>query len=141
MGRSERLKQSSKTGKIRPIIEMVSMTNNPIGTLFAVWHGSRHDYTVSAEDIQEIYDSDAAYLSDKVTAVDANWKRRAEIADKICKDYPEHAGADGTDVKNVIKMIVNQCIQSDVPAAEAVNFVIEIYNFFRKSYIALRKRL
>lgn len=126
MGRSERLKQSSKTGKIRPIIEMVSMTNNPIGTLFAVWHGSRHDYTVSAEDIQEIYDSDAAYLSDKVTAVDANWKRRAEIADKICKDYPEHAGADGTDVKNVIKMIVNQCIQSDVPAAEAVNFVIEI---------------
>ena len=124
MARSERLKQSCFTGKIRPVIHMVSMTSNPVGTLFAVWHGSRHNYTVSAEDIQAIYDSDPVYLSAKVTAADANWKRRSEVAEKICADYPEHAKLGG--VKNVIKKIVSQCIESDVPAAEAVNFVIEI---------------
>lgn len=123
MARSERLKQSSFTGKIRPVINMVSMTENPIGTLFAVWHGSRHDYTVSAEDIQWMYDSDPAYLN---ITDNEDWVRRAEIAKKICKDYPEHAGKDGTDYKNVILKIVSQCIESDVPAAEAVSFVIEI---------------
>ena len=130
MGRSERLKQSSKTGKIRPIIEMVSMTNNPIGTLFAVWHGSRHDYTVSAEDIQAIYDSDAAYLSDKVTAVDADWKRRAEIADKICKDYPEHAGADGTDVKNVTFFYENGFVRRGKYEAPDTDITKQVLNGF-----------
>ncbi|MCM1220819.1 MAG: FAD-dependent thymidylate synthase [Lachnospiraceae bacterium] len=125
--RSIRLKQESRTGKIRPVIRMVSMTQNPIGTLFAVWYGSRHSETVSAEDIQAIYDTDYAYLTNaKVAEADPDWRRRQLISARLCEDYPEHAGDYGDDVKNVIRMVVKQCIESDVPAAEAVSFVIEI---------------
>lgn len=124
---STRLKQNSHTGKIRPVIRMVSMTNNPIGTLFAVWYGSRHSNTLSAEDIQAIYDSDESYVTNaKVAAIDPDWDRRQKIAAQLCEDYPEHAGEYGDNVWNVIRMIVKQCIESDVPAAEAVSFVIEI---------------
>lgn len=134
MAKSTRLNQGSFTGKIRPVVTFKSMTSNPIGTLFSVWYGSRHNDSVDPEDIQALYDSDPAYVS---KMPDANWERRAKVAAMICKDYPDLAGASGSDYKNVIKTICKQCIESDVPAAESVNFVIEI----DKANVAWREQL
>lgn len=134
MAKSTRLNQGSFTGKIRPVVTFKSMTSNPIGTLFSVWYGSRHNDSVDPEDIQALYDSDPAYVS---KMPDSNWERRAKVAAMICKDYPDLAGASGSDYKNVIKTICKQCIESDVPAAESVNFVIEI----DKANVAWREQL
>lgn len=134
MAKSTRLKQGSFTGKIRPVVTIRSMTSNPVGTLFCVWYGSRHMDSVDPEDIQALYESSPSFVR---LAPDDNWERRAKIAEMICKDYPDLAGESGTDYKNVILTICKQCIESDVPAAESVNFVIEI----DKANVAWREQL
>lgn len=123
MAKSERLKQNSTTGKIRPAVKLVSATDNPVGTLFTVWHGSRHKESFSAEDIQYLYDNEFYHSTFDLEKVAGPY---LGIATQICKDYPEHAGDGGDDYKNVIRMVCKNCIETNVPASECVNFVFEV---------------
>lgn len=124
MGKSERMVQHSYTGPIRPKVSIISYTMYPIGSLFVVWSGTRYPDIMTPEIIQTLYDennmadywSDSAYIDDK----------KRKVAQLICKWYPEYAGKDGKDYKNVILSIARKVIESNVPAGESVHFNIQI---------------
>ena len=122
MAKSERMKQNSFTGTIRPKVKIISKTENPIGTLFCVWSGTRYPDIMSPEDIQKLYDRgpDDQHLVD--------------ILETICKWYPEYARTtnnggityNNKDYRNVILSIARKVIESNVPAGESVHFNIQI---------------
>lgn len=114
MAKSERMKQSSRTEAIRPKVKIISKTENPIGTLFCVWSGTRYPEIMSPEDIQSLYDG---------ADLDTYY---GPIADRICNWYPEYAGEEGKDYKNVILSIARKVIESNVPAGEFVSCNIQI---------------
>lgn len=116
MAKSERMKQNGFTGTIRPTVRIISKTENPIGTLFCVWSGTRYPDAVMPEDIQYIYDND-------ISMIHPEYKN---LAQKICYWYPEYAGEDGKDYKNVILSIARKVIESNVPAGEFVSCNIQI---------------
>lgn len=112
----KRMVQNKLTEPIRPTVSIVSMTNDPIGTIFAVWWGSRHEKVVSASDIEYLY------------RTDDNAIMRGQFADTIsmiCEAYPEYAG-DDQDYQNVIYQIVKMVIEADLPPTETVLFTIEV---------------
>lgn len=131
---SKRLHQNSQTDSFRPIVKLVSMTNNPVGTIFSLWYGSRHSDTVDAATIEKIYRlGKSGYDNLGYGLV----KSYSEIADKVCEAYPEHAGKDGKDFVNVIHKIVEQVIKADLPPSESVLFTFEI----DKASVAWREQL
>ena len=115
MSQQQRIHQNSDTGFIRPVVKLVSMTENPVGTIFSLWYGSRHSNSVLASDIQELYNH-----------VNPQGRLR-DVAQEICGAYPEHAG-DNNDYINVITKIVKQVIGADLPPTESVTFTFEIDN-------------
>jgi len=112
-----RVKGSNLTQPIRPKVKLVSMTENPIGTLFSVWHGSRHPRAVSAEDAETLY---------KYPEVIEAGPYYRELAEYICSCYPEHAGENGDDFRNVIKQVAKMNLIANVPSAESVYFTFQI---------------
>lgn len=129
---SIRLHQNSETKPFRPEVRLVSMTSNPVGTIFALWYGSRHSDRVKAYAIQYLYDMGRqGVMLSNLAGVDRH------LAEKICKSYPEHAGENGEDYFNVIQKIVEQVIQADLPPSESVLFTFEI----DKANVAWREQL
>lgn len=114
MAKSERMVQQSRTEAIRPKVKIISSTENPIGTLFCVWSGTRFPDIMDPYQIQSIYDNGVDSIH-----------RGKEIAETICKWYPEYAGED-RDYKNVILSIARKVIESNVPAGEFVSCNIQI---------------
>ena len=124
MAKSERMVQQNRTCPIRPKVKIISHTSNPIGSLFVVWSGTRYPDIMSPKIIQNLYE-DAGfvdYWSDS-KYIDAE---KADAARTICEWYPEYAGENGKDYKNVILSIARKVIESNVPAGEAVHFNIQI---------------
>ena len=115
MGKSERLVQRSFTGVIRPQVKIITKTENPIGVLYTVWSGTRYPEIDTPEDIQYLYDNGENALP-----------YYSDIAKRVCLQYPEYAGEDGKDYKNVIKSIAQKVLESNVPAGESVHFTIQI---------------
>ena len=97
MAKSERMVQHSYTGPIRPKVKIISHTTYPIGSLFVIWSGTRYPDIMNPEDIQRLYDLPADVHNFRDTM-----KPLIEVADTICKWYPEYAGEEGKDYKNVI---------------------------------------
>lgn len=124
MSEVHRMNQSRITDKIRPVVKLVSMTSNPIGTLFTVWYGSRHKINVDPNDIEIMY---KVNIYDPDNQISDN-SRLIEAAKLICSEYPEHAGADGKDYKNVIYKVCKQALELDLPCDECVSFTFEIDN-------------
>lgn len=122
--RSERMVQNSFTGVIKPKVTIIGKTEDPIGQLFVVWSGTRYPDIMSPKKIQRLYNSpdyvdywsDSAYIDPELR----------EVAHTICDWYPEYAGVDGQDYKNVILSIARKVIESNVPAGESVHFNIQI---------------
>lgn len=106
-----RIKGLSRTKEFRPTVKLVSMTNNPVGTLFTIWHGSRHMDSIDSAIVEEI-----SRDSDKYPAV----------REYINSCYPEYS--DGTNSTRVIKELVNMVIRSNLPPTESVWFTFEINN-------------
>lgn len=121
MAKSERMIQKSFTGPIRPKIKIISKTENPIGTLFCVWSGTRYPDIMEPEDIQRLYD-----LPADIHKYYNTLKPLITIADTICEWYPEYAGEDGKDYRNVILSIARKVIESNVPAGESVHLNVQI---------------
>ena len=117
MAKSERMVQHTYTGPIRPRVKIISKTEYPIGTLFCVWSGTRYPDIMSPDQIQFLYDHGDMSLSMPLYQ---------EIADTICKWYPEYAGEDGKDYRSVILSIARKVIESNVPAGESVHLNIQI---------------
>ena len=131
--RSERMKQGCRTEVIRPKVKIISKTENPIGTLFCVWSGTRYPDIMEPEDIQLLYDRGfdfpELYGDRDKNILRENYDEDdyfCQIAEKICGWYPEYAGEDGKDYKNVILSIARKVIESNVPAGESVHFNIQI---------------
>lgn len=121
MAKSERMVQGNRTEPIRPSIKIISKTEYPIGTLFCVWSGTRYPESMNPADIQTLYDMCANVYDCRNTAM-----HLIRVADTICQWYPEYAGEDGKDYKNVILSIARKVIESNVPAGEFVSCNIQI---------------
>lgn len=124
MSKSERMVQQSRTCPIRPKVKIIGRTENPIGQLFTVWSGTRYPESMDPEIIQYLYD--APCFVDYWSESPYICKEFSHVAQTICKWYPEYAGEDGRDYKNVIISIARKVIESNVPAGEAVHFNIQI---------------
>lgn len=104
-----RVKGTSKTEYIRPKVELVSSSENPVGALFSLWHGSRFNEFVDAGQAQAIYEGKDDDLQ--------------ELRDYLVECYPEHGSAD-----NVVKQVARMNLQANVPSAEAVTFTFAIHD-------------
>lgn len=115
-----RVKGQGRTETIRPKVELMSSTENPVGTLFSLWHASRHNEYVSAEDAQWLYRYGNTLGNDFSPTFDVG--RYEDLAEYIISCYPEHAGEDKKDIRNVIRMIARMNLVANVPSAESVTF-------------------
>lgn len=112
-----RMQQSKKTEQIRPSVSIVSISENPVGTIFCLWWGSRHKTRLSASFIEFIYSSDLEDIQEYLPVIK-----------EICDAYPEYAGDSGMDFKNVIHSIVTMVLKADLPPSESVLLTIEVDN-------------
>lgn len=113
-----RVAGSAMTQGIRPTTEVMSHTENPIGTLFSLWHASRHDRYIPPCDAQAIYDGKIPYNDER--------------SQYIMACYPEH----GTPV-SIIRNIAKMNLQANVPSAESLSINFVIHN----CSVALREQI
>lgn len=118
--RSEKLKQRNRTEIIRPQVKLISENTNMIGTIFSIWTGTRHSESFSPRIIQNLYDRD------KMLIPNCDTKELDRVAEVICGWYPEYAGEDGKDYKNVIKETVQKVIEVNVPVTESIMLDFQI---------------
>lgn len=143
MSEEHRMNQNRITGIIRPKVTLISMTSNPVGTLFSVWYGSRHTRNVRPEVIQILYDQFNDHNGqDNVlkVAIKSDEIDKGELfreANMICQEYPEFSGDDHQDYCKVIRAICSRAIALDLPCDECVTFTFEIDN----STVAWREQL
>lgn len=123
-----KLMQSGQTDIIVPEVKLVTCTQNPIGTLFVVWHGSRSDQMLDAEVVQQLYDN---------LTFDEQWYYKAsndedmqdefyETAKIIIERYTEHTGESGKNFKNAIFQVAKAVAGYDIPVNEAINFTFSV---------------
>lgn len=112
-----RIKGSSLTKEFVPETKLLSITKNPIGTIFSVWHMSRHKDEVDANTIERLYLND--------DPENYNSELNSELCKYLCSCYPEYVVNNPNDYKNVIREVVKLAIKCDVPASEFVS--IELY--------------
>lgn len=140
-----RVKGSNITAPIRPSVSLLSSTANPVGTLFSLWHGSRHPESVTAEDAQLLYKYGTgsellAVLNPKFSGewagadAQSEFKRLIEVEQYILSCYPEHQDKG---VSHAIKQIAKMNLIANVPSAEAVQFTFSIDN----ASVALREQM
>lgn len=130
----KRLSQSSFTGIINPEVNIISMTDNPVGTLFSVWHGSRRANKVSPQLVEEL-------LSLRGSSMSTISKEVLDTAYIILDDYPEYnTDTTGTTIDQagrVVIDIVKSSLKSSLPASNCVHFTIEV----DKATVAWREQL
>lgn len=124
-----RIKGNSITEIINPKVKLVSVTNNPAGTLFAQWTGSRFSHVSTAETYQRIYDK-------KYNPDDPNDAELIEECCEILTQYPEYWDQMDLLILNnqmkideassVISKVIQLLIKSDLPPLETVQFVLQI---------------
>lgn len=120
----QRLSQSKFTGIINPEVDIISMTDNPVGTLFAVWHGSRRANRVSPKLVEEL-------LTLRGSKDYLNWSLDVcDTAETILSDYPEYdVDKEGTIMDRagrVVMEIVKSSLKASLPASNCVHFTIEV---------------
>lgn len=123
MSELEILKQNSKTGKIRPIVRLVSMSSDPVGTLFSVWHGSRNAKSLDPKVVQRLYDASG---KDKVYTSSVGLDLYEETSKEILRAFPDAAKRLDNNVSAVIKDITKSILKYNIPPSEAVQFTFEI---------------
>lgn len=112
-----RIKGFSKTEEFIPSTRIISYTNNPVGTIFAVWHGSRNERSVDPKVINDLYT-----LKGSISGI------HHEMCEYLVKTYPEYCKGEKDDWYNVIVQVVKLAIKCDVPASEFVSFEFETDN-------------
>lgn len=120
MIKNDKLVQGSRTGKFEPGVRLISMTQYPTATLFNVWNGSRRATTYSTEEIDRILFGRYEELDEIIDV-----KRHSVIESEIVKDWSDDPNEKAADV---ITRVALQSVESNLPSAEAVNFVFEINN-------------
>lgn len=112
-----RISGNSITKEFVPETHLLSMTRNPIGTIFSVWHMSRHKDEVDPNTIERLYLNDDP----------ENYNRElyCELCDYLQSCYPEYCSGSMDDYKSVIREVVKLAIKCDVPASEFVS--VELY--------------
>ena len=113
-----RVKGNSRTEYIRPRVELISYTENPVGTLFSLWHGSRFNEFVDPALAQLVYEGKDEGLDD--------------LKRYIVDCYPEHGTA-----SRVVREVARMNLLANVPSAEAVTFNFAIHD----CSVALREQI
>lgn len=116
-----RIKGKSETREFVPKVKLVSATTDPIGTIVAMWIGSRYEDSLDAHKIEELYNG---------TGFDQ------ETVNKLLEDYPE-LSKDGTDYKSVINNVASMVLKSGLPPLDSLIFNFEISD----ANVAFREQL
>lgn len=118
-----RVKSNSLTKEFVPETKLLSVTNNPVGTIFSVWHMSRWTDEVNPNDIEVLYKIKG--LSDN----DEYEKGLIELSEYLVSCYPEYIENESDNLlkksHDIIREVVKLAIKCDVPATEFVS--IELY--------------
>lgn len=132
---------NSITKELTPIVTLESVTENPVGTLFAMWFNSRHEDAIYPWVAQSIYeDMNKGEVKDYNVIYNDGVEVNDYILDMckfICDCYPEHAGDTGRNVANVIKEVAKMNLLANVPSAESVLFNFRVDN----CTVALREQM
>lgn len=138
MSSDSRLIGRSSTEEIRPEVSLVSYTSCPVGTLFSIWHGSRHREEVSATIAEFLYRCDADNFSNI-----HDQELRDDIistTNYIINSYPEYCPEVGTlfdKVHQIITQVAKLAIKVDTQASEFVSYEFEV----DKASVAWREQL
>ena len=116
-----RIKGNSKTKTFLPRVRMISCTKHPVGTLFTMWFGSRHECSLDPYMIQMMVDD--PYYEPSVYI--SGWEHYKKV---LIEAYPEYiVNKEGyNDCDNIIRNITDLIISLPVPVSEAVQFTFEI---------------
>lgn len=131
-----RIKGNNRTEVIKPEVELMSMTQWPIGTLFSLWHGSRNERRVKSNFAERIY-------RDTTLSYEFNYDNiipYREVVDYIAECYPEHTKkleSGIVDVRAAILEIARMNIKANVPSCESLSFNFMIDN----ATVAFREQL
>ncbi len=107
------------TQEFDPKVSLISMTEYPVETLFAIWYGSRNQ---NAHDLFNYI----AILRDYDYSDSSLGKDVEQARKDLVEAYPEYAGENGDDAKSVIISTVKNLITSDLPPLEAVKFTFRV---------------
>lgn len=118
---AEKIHQQSITEVIRPELKIISMSTDPVGTLYTVWHGSRNNKSTDPSDVQHLYEYLLASNDDQLTEVGI--KSMSGVL-----DYDVSKFNTNKEILNYIIEIASQSIRANLPAAECVYFTIQVDN-------------
>lgn len=121
-----RIKGTSKTEMIRPTVKLITSNQYPVGSIVAMWIGSRYENTVDPCDVDMIHnitDDDSYNYWD----CSINLQNTAR---QLVEDYPEFATGNDllADAQNVINNVAKTVLMSNLPPLDALNFTFEIDN-------------
>jgi len=119
-----RMDGQKRVQSFKPHVRLVSMTDNPIGTLFAVWYGSRNRNVHSAGDYECIYNK-VPFEDDGTWTYQNIIQQINQAKQDIVEAYPEYAGEEKDPIQ-VIKKTVEFLLDSDLPPLESVVFTFEV---------------
>lgn len=121
-----RIKGNSITDNITPQVKLISMSENPVGSIVAMWIGSRYEKSVNPVIVQYLYDN----IPVQGDVIDFTKKY-------LCECYPEFSGDSKSDYHNVIEEVAKLVVKSNLPPLDAINFTFEINN----ASIAFREQI
>ena len=115
-----RVTSNSITDEFIPETKLLSYTNNPVGTIFSVWHMSRWTEEVDPTYIEMLYWDYNKNINNQVLL---------DLCDYLSKCYPEYIENNSDNrlkkAHDIIREVVKLAIKCDVPATEFVS--IELY--------------
>lgn len=115
-----RMNGTSTTKEYTPNVELVSLTDKPIETLFSIWFGSRNKMHLDTTVLWLITQGVSNFEFDST-------KKEVDYIKKvICDAYPEIAGENHDDPVRVIHETVKNLVDSDLPPLEAVQFTFMV---------------
>lgn len=121
MSKDSRMTGSSITKDFTPRTTCTSHTQFPVGTLFSVWHGSRHSYSIEPFDIEYLYTRNIDTYNCSIM--------EKGLIQYLRETYPEYDLPGSPELvafHHIITQVVKLAIKVDVQASEFVSYEFRV---------------
>jgi len=133
MSKVKQLQGNSITAELLPEVKIISMSDNPVGLIGAIWYGSRQNDSINPLDLQLIYN--------RVTDCNPNLESQIQnTANRLVNGFPQYYDTDkygslesNKDVelegaREVLVELVKICLRANLPVSESVALTIQVDN-------------
>lgn len=116
-----RMSGTNRTDFIKPSVTLVSCTDNPVETVFSMWHGSRYKDAIHpiALQLMRLWES-------RTELQEVNVPIYTNIRDKVLNDYGQEYP--DKSASEIVDEVVKTVIKLNVPPVEAVQLTFQIDN-------------